>query len=158
MKEIPSFMKLKNAGYSNDRAFTLIEVLLAFSIFSIIIFFMIPIFQITLNQKDISEKLKSMEWEVFSSQIKKEVRFSTRAQIMSGRLVLTKESEIVQIEKYGTNLRRRVNSTGNEIILQDVSQFTLTLKNNAVKITVVDLLGKVYTVTVYSLVDWNTSP
>ncbi|WML59757.1 competence type IV pilus minor pilin ComGF [Neobacillus sp. PS2-9] len=155
MKRIPLYMELRHVEYSNEKAFTLIEVLIAFSVFSIIIFFMLPIFQITLNNKDTQVRLRTMEWEVFCSQIKKEMRFSSSAQVLSGRLILTKDTETVQFEKYGTNLRRRVNSTGNEIILQNVSQLSLTTLNNAVKITVVDLSGKVHTVTIFSLVDWN---
>ncbi|WP_257984472.1 competence type IV pilus minor pilin ComGF [Neobacillus cucumis] len=143
---------------SNDKAFTLIEVLIAFSIFSTIIFFMAPIFNILLNQKSTKMELQGMEWEVFCSQIKKEIATVSRAEVISGRLILTKGTDTIQYEKYGSYLRRRVNSTGNETILQNVSVYSLSIVNNGVKIIVVDLWGKEYSVTAYSYLKWNTSP
>jgi competence protein ComGF len=148
-------MKCRDVQFLNKRGFTLVEVLIAFSIFSTIVFFFMPTFQIILSNKDTQSEIQGMEWEVFSSQMKKEMRLSSRAEIISGRLILTKDTETVQFEKYGTNIRRRVNSTGHEIILQNVSQFSLSLINNAVKITVTDTWGKVYSLTLYSMVDWN---
>lgn len=142
---------------SNDKAFTLIEVLLAFLIFTIIIFIMTPMFQIMLNPEDSQADLQPMEWEVFCSQIKKEIRLSSRAEVVSGRLILTKDTETIQYEKYGTNLRRRVNSTGHEILLQNISQYSFSILNNAVKVTAKDIWGKEYSVTAYSLVNWNAT-
>ncbi|WP_235846872.1 competence type IV pilus minor pilin ComGF [Neobacillus soli] len=155
MKKILFFQKSKFAGSSNEKAFTLIEVLIAFSIFTTIIFFMTPIFQIILSNKGNQIGLQAMEWEVFCSQIKKEIRLSTSADVVSERLILTKDIETIQYEKYGTNLRRRVNSTGHEIILQNVSKYSFMILDNAVKVTVTDTWGKDYSVIVYSLVNWN---
>ncbi|WP_231507608.1 competence type IV pilus minor pilin ComGF [Bacillus sp. UNC41MFS5] len=158
MKKIRSFLKSKFAGCLNDDAFTLIEVLISFSIFTTIIFFMTPLFQIILNNKDTEASLQAMEWDVFSSQIKKEIRLSSRAEVISNRLILTKEAETIQYEKYGTNLRRRVNSTGHEILLQNVSQYSFTLINNAVKIDVTDLRGRKYSVTAFLMGNWLNVP
>ncbi|MBT2726550.1 prepilin-type N-terminal cleavage/methylation domain-containing protein [Bacillus sp. ISL-75] len=142
----------------NENGFTLIEVLIAFSIFTTIIFFMTPVFQIILTNKDTEASLQAMEWEIFSSQIKKEIRLSTRAEVISGRLILTKDTETIQYEKYGTNLRRRVNSTGHEIILQNVSQYSFTILNNTVKTIVTDLRGKEYSFTAFPLVNSGPVP
>lgn len=155
MKKIPFFHKPKYVVRSNEKAFTLLEVLFAFSIFTIIIFFITPVFQIILNNKGSQAELQAMEWQIFCNQIKKEIRLSNRAEVISGRLILTKDTETVQYEKYGSNLRRRVNSTGHEIILQNVSQFSFTILNNAVKVIVTDILGKEYSVTIYPLINWN---
>ncbi|SMQ82844.1 competence protein ComGF [Bacillus sp. OV166] len=158
MKKIHYSLKPKFVGPLNEKAFTLIEVLIAFSIFTTIIFFMTPVFQIILTNKDTEASLQAMEWEVFSSQIKKEIRQSTSAEVISGRLILTKDTETIQYEKYGTNLRRRVNSTGHEIILQNVSQYSFTIINNAVKTIVTDLWGKEYSVTAFPIVNSGTVP
>jgi competence protein ComGF len=156
--KIPSCLKLKCAESLNEKAFTLIEVLIAFTIFTTIIFFITPVFQMILTSKDSEASLQAMEWEVFSSQLKKEIRLSTRAEVVSNRLFLTKDIETIQYEKYGTNLRRRVNSTGHEIILQNVSQYSFTIGNNAVKVSVTDVWGKEYSVTAFSLVNWTPLP
>lgn len=110
-----------------------------------------------LNNKNSQPRIQEMEWEVFCSQIKKEIRMSTRAEVVSGRLVLTEAPDTILYEKYGNNLRRRVNYTGNETLLQNVSEFTFTILNNAVKVTVKDLWGKEYSVVVYSLINWNAA-
>jgi competence protein ComGF len=125
--------------------------------FTIIVFFMVPVLQIILTNKDTQVSLQEMEWDVFCSQIKKEIRMSSRAEVVAGRLVLTKNNETIFYEKYGNNLRRRVNSTGHEILLQNVSEVTYSLLNNAVRIKVKDLWGKEYRVTVYSYIDWKVA-
>lgn len=119
---------------------------------------MTPVFQIILNNKDTEATLQAMEWDVFSSQVKKEIRLSTRAEVISNRLILTKDTETIQYEMYGSNLRRRVNSTGHEILLQNVSQYSFAILNNAVKIDVTDLWGRNYTVIAFSLVNWQHVP
>lgn len=158
LKKILSCLKSKFVGCLSEDAFTLIEVLISFSIFTTIIFFMTPVFQIILNNKDTEAILQSMEWNVFSSQVKKEIRLSSRIEVISNRLILTKDTETIQYEKYGSNLRRRVNSTGHEILLQNVSQYSFAILNNAVKIDVTDLWGRKYSITAFPLVNWQPAP
>ena len=158
LKKVLSCLKLKSVGTLNEKGFTLIEALIAFSIFLTIIFFTTPVFQISLNNKDAEKNLQAMEWEVFSSQIKKEIRLSTRAELLSNRLILTKDSETIQYEKYGTSLRRRVNSTGHEVILQNVAQHSFTISNNSVNIKVIDLWGRDYAVTAFPFVNGQPLP
>ncbi|MEH7309262.1 competence type IV pilus minor pilin ComGF [Neobacillus drentensis] len=158
MKKILSCLRSRSADCLSDHAFTLIEVLISFSIFTMIIFFMMPVFQIILTNNDTVATIQAMEWTIFSSQIKKEIRLSTRAEVISNRLILTKDTETIQYEKYGTNLRRRVNSTGHEILLQNVSQHSFAILNNAIKIDVTDLWGRKYSVTAFPLVNGMTVP
>jgi competence protein ComGF len=145
---------LKTVRYPNEKAFTLLEVLFAFSIFTMIVFFMFPLFQIILDNKDSNGRLQNMEWDIFCSQIKKEIRISSKAEVISGNLVLTLNNEKISYEKYGSNIRRRVNSTGHETILQNVSLVTFSRINNSVKIIVKDVWGKEYNVVVQSYIDW----
>ena len=156
--KIHSKNKPKSVETLNEKAFTLLEVLIALSIFSVIALFMSPIFQIILNNKDSQAELQAMEWEVFCSQMKKEIRLSTKAQVVSGRLILTKDADTIQYEKFGSNLRRRVNSTGHEILLQNVSEYSFSILNNSVKVMVKDLSGKEYSMVAFSLVNWNAGP
>jgi competence protein ComGF len=157
LKKIRSILKQIYAQCRNEQGFTLIEALFAFSVFTIIVFFITPTLQIMLNNKNSQPRIQEMEWEVFCSQIKKEIRMSTRAEVVSGRLVLTEAPDTILYEKYGNNLRRRVNYTGNETLLQNVSEFTFTILNNAVKVTVKDLWGKEYSVVIYPLINWNAA-
>jgi competence protein ComGF len=136
----------------NEKAFTLLEVLFAFSIFTTIVFFMLPVFQIILDSKDSNGRLQEMEWDVFCSQVKKEIRNGSKTEVISGRLVLTLYNDTIYYEKYGSNLRRRVNSSGHETLLQNVSNVTFTRLNNSVKIFVTDVWGREYSVLVYSYI------
>jgi competence protein ComGF len=145
---------LKTVRYPNENAFTLLEVLFAFSIFTTIVFFMFPVFQIILDNKDSNVRLQAMEWDVFCSQIKKEIHISSKAEVVSGNLVLTLSNEKVLYEKYGSNIRKRVNSTGHETLLQNVSMVTFTRINNSVKITVKDVWEREYSVVVHSYIEW----
>ncbi|WHY90501.1 competence type IV pilus minor pilin ComGF [Neobacillus cucumis] len=158
LRKPPFFPKQKFAVCKNEKAFTLIESLFALAIFSILVFFMAPLMQIVLNNKAIQGEDQPLEWEVFSSQLKREVRSYMKVEVLSGRLFLTKDAETIQYERYGTNLRRRVNSTGNEIVLQNVSDVVFVLLNNAVKVIVKDTWGKQYSIVIYSFINWNSSP
>ncbi|MEH6993244.1 competence type IV pilus minor pilin ComGF [Neobacillus drentensis] len=154
MKKIHFSQVLKTVQYPNEKAFTLLEVLFAFSIFTTIVFFIFPIFQITLDNKDSNGRLQAMEWDVFCSQIKKEIHISSKAEVISGNLVLTLNNEKILYEKYGSNIRKRVNSTGHETLLQNVSLVTFTRINNSVKITVKDVWEREYSVVVHSYIEW----
>ncbi|MDQ0975924.1 competence protein ComGF [Neobacillus niacini] len=154
MIKLPSCQKQRFVKWQNEKAFTLIEVLFAFSIFMTIVFFMVPVFHIVLDNKDSNGRLQEMEWDVFCSQIKKEIRISSKAEVVSGRLVLTNNNESINYEKYGSNLRRRVNSSGHETLLQNVTSVTFTRINNSIKIIVKDVWGKEYNVVVHSYIQW----
>lgn len=154
MMKIHFSQVLKTVRYPNEKAFTLLEVLFAFSIFTTIVFFMFPVFQIILDNKDSNVRLQNMEWDVFCSQIKKEIHISSKVEVVSGNLVLTLGNEKVLYEKYGSNIRKRVNSTGHETLLQNVSVVTFTRINNSVKITVKDVWEREYSVVVHSYIEW----
>jgi competence protein ComGF len=154
LMKLPSYQEQIFVKYRNENAFTLLEVLFAFSIFMTIVFFMVPVLQIVLDNKDSNGRLQEMEWDVFCSQVKKEIRISSKAEVVSGRLVLTVNNESINYEKYGSNLRRRVNSSGHETLLQNVSSVTFTRINNSVKIIIKDVWGKEYNVVVHSYIQW----
>ncbi|WP_051968184.1 MULTISPECIES: competence type IV pilus minor pilin ComGF [Neobacillus] len=151
-------LRKKYAVYSNEKAFTLIEVLYALAIFSIIIFFIQPVLQMILDHRDSNASLQNMEWQVFCAQLKKEIRFASHVEVVSGKLFLKNDNdETVIYEKYGSNLRRRVNFTGHEIVLQNVDQYIFSLQRNAVKVTVKHLNGKVQSFIGYSLINRDIS-
>jgi competence protein ComGF len=158
LRKLRCIQKQKCAASSNETGFTLIEVLLALTILSIIAFYMGPIFHTVLNNHRSQYALQEMEWEVFCMQMKKEIRMASKAEVVSGRLILTKDSETIYYEKYNSLLRRRVNSLGHEILLQNVSDYQVTVLTNQVNIKVTDLNGKNYWAIAYSFVDWGNKP
>jgi competence protein ComGF len=158
LRKLRCIPKQKYVDRSNNYGFTLIEVLLALAILSTIVFFMGPIFQTILQNQGSERALQAMEWEVFSMQIKKEIRMSSKAEVVSGRLVLTKDGETVYYEKYGSYLRRRVNSLGHEIVLQNVANYSFTVMPSSIMVMVTDLKSKNYSFVAFSLVDWGNGP
>lgn len=157
MSKILLIRKQLFAAIRNKRAFTLVEMLFAFSVFSMIIFFISPIFQVMLTPINSQKRLDSMEWDVFSSQLKKEIRMSTKVQASPESLILTEDAGTVIIERYEDSLRRRVNYSGHEIVLQHISKVNFSLLKNAVKVTVTDVFGVEYRLVVYPVLNWSGS-
>lgn len=158
LKRIGLILKKTFANCLNEHAFTLVEMLFAFFIFTMIIFLISPVFSIMLQQNDRQRRLQMMEWEVFCSQIKKEIRMSTKAQVVNNRLFLTEDTGTIVFEKYENILRRRVNNTGHEVLLQNISDVNFTLMPNTVIVTVRDLQQRQYIVNVYSFINWGAAP
>lgn len=138
--------KMKNAKYLNESGFTLLEMLFAFSIFLIIVSLLPLSYRIILEDKMIESRIQRLEWEVFISQIKKEVRTSSKVTVFNQVLVLEKDGQTIIYERYGTNIRRRVDSKGHEILLQNVSSFKFEKMINGVCLYVTDKYGYEYLV------------
>lgn len=137
-------MFVKNVAVQNNKGFTLVEMLVAFSIFSIIISFL-PMLISTINRDQLLERRgQRLEWEVFISQIKKEIRMSQKVTISNQRLLLEKDGAVIIYERYGSNLRRRVDYKGHEIILQHVQSFQFEVLLNGVSVKVTDTYGYDY--------------
>jgi competence protein ComGF len=135
-----------------------VEMLFAFWVFTIIIFFISPLLSGMDQHHATSKRLQEMEWDVFSSQIKKEIRMSTKGQVVNNRLILTEDIGSVTFEKYDNILRRRVNNTGHEVLLQNVAEVNFTLLPNTVSVEVKDLNQIEHIVNVATFLNWSGNP
>ena len=72
-----------------------------------------------------------MEWEIFSAQLKKEVHMSVNIEVNEGRLTLAGSGESVSFERYGSNLRRRVNGQGHEVVLQNIQAASFSFQGKS---------------------------
>jgi competence protein ComGF len=145
MKTISGIKRL-NVGWRNEQGFTMAEMLAAFAALCMFAFFL-PLGLKTVLTNDHSEiGLQRLKWEVFASQVKKETRLSSKVTVQGDRLLLTKNGETVLFEKFGTNIRRRVNSAGHEIVLQNVEAARFYPLPEGVMIQVTDLGGNQYEV------------
>lgn len=135
---------IKHVKVLNSRGFTLAEVLLSFSIFCLIVSFLPVIVPILIHQHPIEMRIQRLEWEIFISQIKKEIRMSQNISVSSQRLQLERDGQLIIYEKYGANLRRRVDNKGHEILLQQVHSFQFERLLNGVSVSVTDLYGNQY--------------
>jgi competence protein ComGF len=150
MKVNKKFVNFWNSG------FTLAEALLGLAAFCILAALLPLSFQVFSKVDQGNSRLQTMQWEVFSSQIKKEIRMSQKINPQDNRLFLTRESESILYEKFGTNVRRRVNLTGNEILLQNVKTIQFESIKNGITIKAVDIWDKNYSFSTRSYI--NSTP
>ena len=105
-----------------------------------------------LQDQLLESRIQRMEWEVFSAQIKKEIRVSRKITVNNQLLLLDKDGQTISYEKYGTNIRRRVDFKGHEILLQRVNTFRFEKIINGVRVYVVDQYGNEYWEEIYAYI------
>jgi len=142
----------------NNRGFTLLEMLIALSLFMIIAASMVPLLKIMHENAETSRRISDMEWEVFCSQSKKEIRMSTKVNVLNNKLVLENSFGTVIYEMYGDKLRRRVNFSGHEVILQNVNGVAFEKLKSTLTISAEDLDGNVRKVSVTPFLSWAATP
>jgi competence protein ComGF len=130
-----------------NSGFTLVEALLGLAAFCLLAALLPISFQVLNKVEQGNSRLQTMQWEVFSSQIKKEIRMSQKINPQVNRLFLTRDSDSILYEKFGTNVRRRVNLTGNEILLQNVKNIRFDSIKNGTIVEVEDIWNKKYSFT-----------
>nr|WP_274855758.1 competence type IV pilus minor pilin ComGF [Bacillus methanolicus] len=141
----------------NNKGYTMLEMLFAFSIFCLIVSFVPIFFKIVIHEESLNRRLAMMEWEVFVSQVKKEIRMSDRLQISGSKLFLEKDGKLILYEMYGENLRRRVDFLGHEILLQQVQSIHFQKLQNGVQITVTDKGGTEKTTAILSFIEMEVA-
>ncbi|WP_338470235.1 competence type IV pilus minor pilin ComGF [Niallia sp. XMNu-256] len=122
----------------NNQGFTFVEMLMAFSIFLIIASFIPLGINMIYKNEIIDKSLQKMEWQVFISQTKKEIRMSEHVYVNNNQLILLKGGQEISYERYGTNIRRRVGSMGHEIMLQNINSVKFEETVRGVQISVRD--------------------
>ncbi|RUQ28386.1 prepilin-type N-terminal cleavage/methylation domain-containing protein [Peribacillus cavernae] len=132
-----SFVMLRKSD-----GFTLVEMLVSLVIFMVISSFVLNLF--TLMKTNATEKssLNQREREVFINQLKQDVWQSNSQQASDNKLYLTVGNNIVLIEQYQDKVRRRLNGTGHELMLQNVGSFGVNSDGKVVTITISDKQGK----------------
>lgn len=133
--------RMRNVLLLNDRGFTLLEMLLSLLTF-IMIASVLPIgIRTILDDGIIEGGLHRMEWEVFSSQVKKEVRSADQMTVSPDKILMKIDGKIILYEKYGTNIRRRVDFQGHEILMQNLSDFRFKRVQEGFELTASDIKG-----------------
>lgn len=112
---------VQNVHLQNEKGFTLVEMLIAFMVFCMLASFYPLAIKTIASHNDVEQRNQRLEWEVFLSQLKKEARVSDQITVSADKLLIEKNGETILYEKYGSILRRRVNYTGHETLLQNVT-------------------------------------
>lgn len=130
----------------NKSGFTLIELLVSLSIFLTISSLILQMLTNVHTSLRTDVGINPKEWEIFLNQFKRQVYLSTDQKVSGNKLFLSvKNNEIVLFEQFGDKLRRRVNGTGHDVVLQNVSRFSVKKEGKLIVIEVTDKGGKLYT-------------
>ncbi|WP_064091557.1 competence type IV pilus minor pilin ComGF [Rossellomorea aquimaris] len=110
----------------NHKGYTLLEVLLSFMVFSMISF-CIPFFMKGFDTiKNEMVPPYYYEWTLFTQSLKRELWNGKDIVIEPNKISFTINDEQITYEKYQQSIRRRVNDSGHEVVLQSVKYFSLS--------------------------------
>ncbi|MEK5055839.1 competence type IV pilus minor pilin ComGF [Niallia sp. FSL K6-0212] len=126
---------------NNNKGYVLAEMLLSFFIFTIILTLLLTPLRLMLDKQFSEKELQEMEWEVFILELKKETKMSQGISVSNNKLVLYVDGRVVTYEKYGSSVRRRVDSTGHEVALQAINKVEFIMQKNGFRVKVVDRFG-----------------
>ncbi|MGN1400707.1 MAG: competence type IV pilus minor pilin ComGF [Bacillus sp. (in: firmicutes)] len=124
--------------------FTLIEMLVSLMTFILIVSLVIQVLAVVRQHPVESKGLNPMEWELFLLDVKREARLSVSPVAIDDKLAMVQSGRLVSIEQYGTILRRRVNHSGHEILLQNVRDVRFEVASYGIALSVTDLEGQHY--------------
>ncbi|MBT2677525.1 prepilin-type N-terminal cleavage/methylation domain-containing protein [Bacillus sp. ISL-35] len=139
----------KSVPQLNELGFTMLEMLISLLVF-LMIASMLPLgFRIILDDSVTEKGIRRMEWDVFSSQVKKEVRTAEQLTVQPDKLLMKVNGHFILYEKYASSMRRKVDYQGHEILMQNLSSFTFEVIADGVMIKAVGLDGTHYSVRVH---------
>lgn len=135
-----------------DKGFSLLEVLFSLSII-MVIFTLLPSLLVSISNKQSSDPFNPFEWEVFVQQAKMEIREAEKVTI-SGNVVYfhVGNNQVVTYEPYQDQIRRRVNGTGHEVLLQKIAGVVFSLETNGILITITTRSGLSYSALVSPII------
>ncbi|MEK5381343.1 competence type IV pilus minor pilin ComGF [Niallia sp. FSL W8-0635] len=133
--------RMKKRMLLNAKGYILLEMLLCFFIFTIILSLLIVPLQLMLDRQFSEKELQDMEWEVFILELKKETKKAQYIGVANNKLFLYVDGRMVTYERYESSVRRRVDSTGHEVALQGVNNVKFTSNKNGFSIEVINRFG-----------------
>ncbi len=122
----------------SQKGFTLLELILGL----FLLLLLTSLFPLIIHSIPSNYSIKSpnfFEKTLFLNQLSMEVSEATSIIVQGNTLILMKPNgTTVLFEKFGTLVRRRVNSTGHEVMLTRVKEITFTETKDGIVIVLVD--------------------
>ncbi|MCA1320537.1 prepilin-type N-terminal cleavage/methylation domain-containing protein [Bacillus tianshenii] len=140
----------------DEKGFTLMEVLVSFSVVLMITAFLPILFQAVHTFIKEEKGVHPLELEVFTQQAKNEIR-TAKSVTSTGKILTIRNAnnQNVTYEKYQGNIRRRVNGTGHEILLQNIKDVVFVQERNGATIYITGAGEDFYEVGIYAILkDW----
>lgn len=137
---------------NSQRGMTLIELMLTVTILVAIV----SVLPILMNAavKSTGEDLQQQEAQLFFRLFCKEVREASRITIVGDNVELLKtDGTLALYERYGSSIRRRVNGTGHEVVLQHIRKLKVGRIGKKVTIEVELQNGKSQKRVVFQIAD-----
>lgn len=128
-----------------DSGFTMIEMLLSLVIFMMLSILVTQMFITVRENFGKKNQLHPKEWEIFTIQLKNEIRNSNEQSVIDNKLYLMSSGNIVTIEQYKNIVRRQVEGMGHEFMLQNIADFQVEQDGTDIIIQVMDNEGQLYT-------------
>ncbi|MCA0970095.1 ComGF family competence protein [Halobacillus litoralis] len=117
----------------NNKGFTLLETLISLLTAMIILSLSYPL----LKALDSPSYYQEQSARQFFQFVQEEINHSTQVSITGSSLSIQDgEGRTVTIESYGTNIRRRVDRRGHELLLRDVKSFHVMAEGGDVRISI----------------------
>lgn len=126
--------------FRKQKGMTLIETLVAFSIFTIcvsVVIFFIPLF--TPPSDPVRQDI-----HMFFQQIKDDMDYARRLNDNNNRLTIQTETTEIQYRRSGENIIRTKDGRGYEITLQNINHFNVSSTDYGADIQVTDLHGVIW--------------
>ena len=127
-----------------DSGFTMIEMLLSLVIFMMLSILVTQMFITVRENFGKKNQLHPKEWEIFTIQLKNEIRNSNEQSVIDNKLYLMSSGNIVTIEQYKNIVRRQVEGMGHEFMLQNIADFQVEQDGTDIIIQVMDNEGQLY--------------
>ena len=124
--------------FPQDEGFTMLEVLFAVGLFSLLAFFMTSTLISVNKWNEIEEaSIDRMEWNVFIRQLDLEIQQASAWNVLNSKILsLQSAAGQVTFEPYGEIIRRRVGREGHEVILQNVKDYAFQINGDELTVTV----------------------
>ncbi|WP_085523377.1 competence type IV pilus minor pilin ComGF [Tuberibacillus sp. Marseille-P3662] len=130
-------MKMSNAGFS------LLSSIIAFMIVMTILYLSAQMF-LVMAHLNISSDTQSNHIRLFFEQVKHEVHASSSMSCEGSQMILQKNHHVVDYQLNGRVLRRAVDGSGYDVVLQSMSTIQFTCGPSTVNIRVQDQKGRPY--------------
>ncbi|MDM8149040.1 competence type IV pilus minor pilin ComGF [Priestia megaterium] len=142
-----------------EKGFTLVEMLVSFTLFLIIVSFFPIIIPLTKQTYNPDFSMNEMEWEIFVNQLAMEYREAKEVRIQATTLTLKMENnQIITYERYEDKVRRRVDESGHEVVLQHIKNIMYEQQKERLLIRSTDGVNKVReeTITTFLMLAYET--
>ncbi|GGH79690.1 competence protein ComGF [Pullulanibacillus pueri] len=141
-----------NTLKNSQTGFTLLSVMIALAVLCFLVILLASIATVTFRQSANDEVGRKDIW-LFFHQTEMELVGATHIECISNRLNFRKDNQEITLQMRGQYLQRKVNATGNEVVIKALNRFSCQKEPALVSIEVVDLKGKMYRWTVLNMIE-----